>query len=104
VTPEDRLALLERRLAERPHDPFVHYGLAMCLRSLGRVAEAEGAFEELRRRHPDYVPTYLMLGQLLAGQGRAAEAARAFEDGLKAAEAKGEGHARDELKRALEDL
>jgi predicted Zn-dependent protease len=104
VTPEDRLALLQRKITERPDDPFVRYGLAMSYRSLGRDAEAEGVFVELSRRCPDYVPTYLMLGQLLAGQGRTEEAARAFEAGVKAAEVKDDRHAREELLRALEAL
>jgi len=56
------------------------------------------------RRRPEYVPTYLMLGQVLEGLDRTADAARAYEGGIAAATRHGDDHARSELGQALEVL
>ncbi|HUK66275.1 MAG TPA: tetratricopeptide repeat protein [Anaeromyxobacteraceae bacterium] len=103
MTPEERLALLQLKARERPGDPFVRYGLAMGYRSLGRDEEAVAVFDELMRRRPDYVPTYLMLGQLLVSLGRAPAAARVLAAGMEMAAKMGDAHAHAELSRALEE-
>src|SRR5512143_2584512 len=91
-------------VAERPGEPFARYSLAMALRSAGRDPEAVREFEELRRRSPDYVPTYLMLGQVLESLGRAADAAQAYEEGMAHASRAHNDHARGELEQALDTL
>jgi hypothetical protein len=58
-------------------------------------------FQEIRRRRPEYVPSYLMLGQTLESLGRDAEAAQTYEDGIAAASRANDNHARDELGQAL---
>ncbi|HEY7724344.1 MAG TPA: hypothetical protein VH880_03365 [Anaeromyxobacteraceae bacterium] len=100
----DRLAAFRRMVEQRPDEPFARYSLAMALRSEGHADGAAREFEEVRRRFPTYVPTYLMLGQVLEGLGRTAEAARAYEDGAAAASRAGNEHARSELAQALEVL
>ena len=104
MTPEQRLATFRGFVAQRPDDPFARYSLAMALRSAGDREAAAAEFQELRRRASDYVPTYLMLGQLLGELGRWPEAAQAYLDGIAAAERRGDGHARGELAAALETL
>jgi predicted Zn-dependent protease len=104
VTPEQRLAAFRKMVEQRPHEPFARYSLAMALRTAGRSEEAAREFEELRGRCPEYVPTYLMWGQVLEGLGRGAEAARAYEEGIAAAARAGNDHARSELTQALEVL
>jgi predicted Zn-dependent protease len=104
VTPEKRLETFQRMVEQRPDEPFARYSLAMALRSAGRQADAVREFQELCRRAPGYVPTYLMLGQVLEGLGRGAEAARAYQDGIQAAARSGDDHARSELAQALEVL
>ncbi len=89
---------------QRPDEPFARYSLAMSHRSLGHDAEAALEFEELLRRKPDYVPAYLMLGQVLEVLARATDAARVYENGIAAAARKNEDHARSELGQALEAL
>lgn len=91
-------------VAERPDEPFARYSLAMSYRAVGRGADAAREFEELVRRSPDYVPTYLMLGQQLEALGRPADAARIYAQGAGAAARKGDQHARSELEQALEVL
>ncbi|HZZ85468.1 MAG TPA: tetratricopeptide repeat protein [Anaeromyxobacteraceae bacterium] len=103
MTPEQRLAQLQKFVEQKPEDAFARYALAMCLRSMGRQEEAVREFEELVRRAPEYVPSYLMLGQVLEALSRREEAARAYEAGVAAARAHDE-HARGELSQALDAL
>ena len=104
MTPEKRLAAFQKMVAERPGEPFARYSLAMALRSSGRDAEAAREFEELRRRSPEYVPTYLMLGQVLEALGRGEEAGKAYQDGIAQAGRANNPHAQGELRQALEIL
>ncbi len=101
MTPEQRLAAFRQFVEKSPDDPFARYSLAMALRAAGKGEESAAEFGELARRKPDYVPTYLMLGQVLEGLGREAEAARAYEQGLAAAARTGDAHAQGELTDAL---
>lgn len=104
MTPEKRILAFQQLVEQRPEEPFARYSLAMALRSAGRVGEAVEVFQELARRAPGYVPTYLMLGQVLEGLGRGADAARAYQDGIARAASAGNEHARSELAQALEVL
>ena len=102
MTPEQRIQAFRAFVAKNPDDAFARYSLAMALRTAGLGAEAATEFEELRRRRPDYVPAYLMLGQTLEALGRDVDAARAYEDGIAAATRANDMHARNELGQALE--
>jgi predicted Zn-dependent protease len=104
MTPEQRLEAFQKFALARPDDPFTRYALAMHLRSMDRLAEAVEAFTELARRAPDYIPTWLMLGQTLEAAGRDDEAARAYQDGMAAATRRQDPHARGELEAALAAL
>jgi len=104
VTPEQRIDTFRTFVARSPDDAFSRYSLAMALRAAGRAEEAAVEFEELRRRKPEYVPAYLMAGQLLEALGRDADAARAYEDGVAAASRAADDHARSELGQALDAL
>ena len=104
VTPEQRLDQLRKFAEQKPGDPFARYALAMGLRSAGRQEDAVREFEELVRRAPEYVPSYLMLGQVLEALSRREEAARVYEAGVTAATRAHDEHARGELSQALEAL
>ena len=104
MTPEERLAAFQKFAAARPDDPFTRYSLAMQYRSMGRLAEAVEAFRELARRAPDYVPTWLMLGQALEALGQGGDAAQAYRAGIAAATRQSNQHARGELEDALGQL
>jgi predicted Zn-dependent protease len=101
MTPEQRLETFRRFVSASPDDPFARYSLAMALRSAGRGEEAASEFREIARRRPGYVPTYLMLGQVLEALGKDGEAARAYQDGMEAAAKASDGHAQSELEQAL---
>jgi predicted Zn-dependent protease len=96
-----RLDFLVKMTSTGNEDPFVWYGLAMEYRSLSRFDEALATFEALRTRTPDYVPMYLMCGQMLEQMGRAADARAWLTSGIVAARAKGDAHAASELEGAL---
>jgi predicted Zn-dependent protease len=96
-----RLEFLSKMASSGSHDPFVWYGLAMEYRSLGRFDEALATFDTLRAKNPDYVPMYLMCGQMLESMGRAEDARAWLTSGIEAARAKGDGHALSELEGAL---
>jgi tetratricopeptide (TPR) repeat protein len=91
-------------LTSKSTDPFAWYGLAMEYRSLSRFDEAISTFELLRSRSPEYVPMYLMCGQVLESLGRHDEARAWLGSGLEVATAKGDAHAASELQTALATL
>jgi len=104
MTPDKRLEAFRQFVAKRPADPFARYSLAMQLRSMGRADEAASELREVAQRSPEYVPAYIILGQVLEGLGDGAEAARVYEAGVAAATRAGNEHARSELSRALDSL
>lgn len=99
-----RLSKLEALVAGGSDDPFVHYGLAMEYRSLERVGDALATFERLRATHPEYLPMYLLCGQMLAGEGNTDAARDWLSAGLELATQKGDGKAKGELGEALAEL
>lgn len=99
-----RLELLERMIAKGTDDPFVRYARALELRSLERNDEALAALAEVRERHPDYVPCYLMAGQIAIALGRAQEAKDWLTLGVDVATRVGDDHALSEMRRALDTL
>jgi predicted Zn-dependent protease len=96
-----RLAMLESMVAGGSADAFAWYGLAMEYRRAGRIGEALTTFGTLRERQPDYLPMYLMAGQVLLEQKRPAEARDWLEAGLALARAQNAAHAMNELESAL---
>lgn len=96
-----RLAMLESMVAGGSADAFAWYGLAMEYRRAGRVSDALGTFGSLRERQPDYLPMYLMAGQLLIEQKRPSEAREWLEAGIALARAQNAAHALGELESAL---
>jgi hypothetical protein len=99
-----RLDYLKKLTDGGSTDPFAWYGLAMEYRTLGRHGDALAAFEALRARTPDYVPMYLMCGQMLEQMGRLDDAKAWMVAGIEAARKKGDAHAAGELEGALSAL
>src|SRR5713226_6663676 len=69
-----RRQLLEDFVAKKPDDAFSRYGLAMECMNSGDPAAADTHFRALLERDADYIPAYLMYGQLLARESRTGEA------------------------------
>ena len=99
-----RLAAFEKMTKAGTDDPMAWYGLGMEYRRLERNDDALRTFTELRRRLPDYVPTYLMCAQLLVDMGRRAEAREWSEKGIVVAAEKKDSHAKGELESFLAGL
>jgi predicted Zn-dependent protease len=99
-----RLLFLEKTVSEGSEDPFAWYGLAMEYRRLERHEDALRVFGELRKKKPDYVPMYLMCGQMLEQMARRDEAREWLEAGVVAARGAGQAHALGELEAALAAL
>jgi len=104
MTANKRLLYLEKITAEGSTDPFAWYGLALEYRNAERWDEALQTFTTLRAAHADYVPLYLMCGQMLEKIGRKDEAREWLEAGVAAARAKNDSHALGELESALAAL
>ena len=99
-----RLEMLEKMVGAGTDDPFVHYAHAMELRSLGRLAESLVAYRAVIARFSDYVPTYLMAGQVADELGEVDVASEVLTQGIDRARAAGDGKAVSELESALDAL
>ena len=99
-----RLEMLDSMLAKGSTDPFHWYARALELRSLGRLDEALSALRDVSERFPEYVPTYLMAGQVASELDRNEEAREFCRAGLRVAEAAGESKAVSELQAHLDSL
>jgi thioredoxin-like negative regulator of GroEL len=99
-----RRQMLEEFVARKPDEAFSRYGLAMECMNSGDSAAADTHFRALLERNADYIPAYLMYGQLLARESRAGEAKQVLSTGIAAAAKKGDDHARSEMEALLNDL
>lgn len=99
-----RLAMLEARIAKGADDPFIFYARALELRSLGRLEQTLQALEEVATRFPQYVPTFLMAGQVAAELQQTEVARDYLQRGIALSEEVGDHHAHSELLAALEAL
>lgn len=99
-----RLAMFDTMIAKGSEDPFVHYARAMELRSLERLEDALGAFDEIAERFPTYVPTYLMAAQVAEKLGRIEDAEAWCDRGLERAREAGDAHAAGELQAFRDEL
>jgi cytochrome c-type biogenesis protein CcmH/NrfG len=99
-----RRQLLEEFVAQKPDDAFSRYGLAMECMNSGDPSAADVHFRALLERNADYIPSYLMYGQLLARESRNDEARQVLSNGMAAAAKKGDEHARSEMETLLGEL
>lgn len=99
-----RLAMLESLTASGKADAFAWYGLGMEYRREGRRDDALRTFEQLRAQNPDYLPMYLMAGQILIDASRPDDAREWLEAGIRLARGQGNHHALGELEGALDSL
>ena len=98
-----RLAMLEQMTASPKADAFAWYGLAMEYRRENRETDAENAFQQLRAKFPDYLPQYLMAGQLLK-DSKPDAAKEWINAGIALATARGDSKTLGELEQVLAEL
>src|ERR1700686_2187370 len=99
-----RRQVLEEFVQKSPGDAFSRYGLAMECMSTGDASAAISSFESLLQQHADYIPAYLMYGQLLVRESRPDEAKQILTTGIAAAGKKGDEHAVSEMQALLSDI
>ena len=99
-----RRQMLEEFVAKKPDDAFTRYGLAMECMNSGDPAAADTHFRALLERNANYIPAYLMYGQLLARESRVSEAKQILSNGIAAATKKGDQHASSEMAAFLAEL
>jgi tetratricopeptide (TPR) repeat protein len=99
-----RLDILKSMVAANPSDSFSRYGLAMEYRKGGDLEAAVAEFQALLAANPDYAAGYFHAGQTLERAGRAEEAREMYRAGIEVTTRKGDLHARDELRAALDML
>lgn len=99
-----RLEKLEAMYRDDPTDEFVCYGLAMEYRSAERHDEALKLFQTLTRNTPPHVPSFFMMGQMLAEIERTDEAKAALRNGIECGEQQGDMHAVGEMTEFLATL
>lgn len=95
---------LQKMLERTPGDPFLLYGIAMEHKKAGDDTLAVEFFERTIVADPDYCYAYYQRGQVLESSGDADGARLAYQDGIMAANRKGDSHARSELQAALDLL
>jgi cytochrome c-type biogenesis protein CcmH/NrfG len=100
----DRAAMLVELLTQDPNNILARYGLAMEYSNSGEFDRALGEFQKLLDANPDYAAGYFMAAQTLVKARRPEEAKRMLEDGIAAAQRKGDNHARSEMQAMLEEI
>jgi predicted Zn-dependent protease len=96
-----RLTMLESLTQSGKADAFAWYGLALEYKREGRSADCLATFQKLRELHPEYLPMYLMAGQVLLTEERTDEAKSWLKAGIVVAQQQGNAHALGELESAL---
>lgn len=98
-----RLIVLKKMVESGQADSFARYALALELKKEGLLEESLEAFQALRDADPNYLPQYLMAGQMLIDAGRQTDARTWLEPGLALAQRLGDGKAAGEIQSALSD-
>ena len=65
LTPDQIMAIFQKRGLENPKDPIPHAGQAKLLEIMGRPQEAVMAYQAALRRDPDFLPAITGLADLL---------------------------------------
>jgi len=100
----DRTAMLAELLLQDPNNVLARYGLAMEYSNAGEFARALEEFQKLLAANPDYPAGYFMAAQTLVKAKRPEEAKKMLQDGIAAAQRKGDNHARSEMQAMLEEI
>lgn len=100
----DRISTLSEILAQDPNNAFARYGLAMEYANSGNTEQALEHFARLLSADPDYAAGYFMAAQTLAKANRMDEARTMLQNGIAAAQRKGDSHAAGEMQGMLDEL
>ncbi len=101
---KSRLEQFKEFVEMDPDDTFSRYALAMEYMSVPDYGEAVRNFEEVIRLDPTYSAAYFQAAIALRNDQRTDQAKRFLQTGIEVAEKKGDWHARDEMRAALDEL
>jgi Tfp pilus assembly protein PilF len=96
---EDRIAQLQKFREESPDDPFIIYALATEYKEEA-PQEAKKLFDELLKKHENYIGTYYHAAALYSEFFDRDKADEIYQKGISLAQKNGEHHALRELKNA----
>lgn len=100
----DRIAMLSEVLSQDPNNVFARYGLAMEYSNSGQLKQAIEEFQKLLSTHPDYAAGYFMAAQALVKSDQRDDAIKMLQQGIVAAERKGDSHAQSEMQAMLDEM
>ena len=100
----DRIAMLTEALAQDPNNVFARYGLAMEYSNSGQMKQAIEEFHKLLSAHPDYAAGYFMAAQTLAKCEQRDDAIKMLQQGIAAAQRKGDSYAQSEMQAMLDEM
>lgn len=95
---------LEALLAKGTDNALLRFGLANEYLKLGQLEQAIGHLRKAVTHDPKYSAAWKRLGKALADAGHKAEAIRAYEDGIRVAQEKGDVQAAKEMRVFLKRL
>ena len=95
---------LEALLAKGTDNALLRFGLANEYLKLGQLEQAIGHLRKALVHDPKYSAAWKRLAQALADTGRTQDAIAAYEDGIRAAEEKGDVQAAKEMRVFLKRL
>ncbi len=96
--------MLNEILTQDPNNAFARYGLALEYSNSGKLEQALEQFQKLLSANPDYAAGYFMAAQTLMKSDRRAEAREMLENGILAAQRKGDAHAASEMQGMLAEI
>ena len=99
-----RIEALTAVLSQDPNNILARYGLAMEYSNSGQLEQALDEFHKLLSANPDYPAGYFMAAQTLMKCERPEEARKMLQDGIAAAQRKGDGHAQSEMQAMLDEI
>jgi len=101
MTTNKRLAFLTQLVQSGKADAFAHYALAMEYKKEGNIPQAHEAFEQLHATFPEYLPQYLMAGQMHLDHQQVEMAKSWLSRGLALAQKVGDSKTAAEIEAAL---
>jgi Tfp pilus assembly protein PilF len=101
---KSRLEQIKEFVEMDPADTFARYALGMEYLGISEFGESVRQFEEVIHLDPDYSSAYFQAAIASQNMKKMDEAAEFLRKGIEVAEKKGEWHARDEMKEALDAI
>jgi len=99
-----RLERLQQLAATQPDDPLTHYAIGLELLAQERAAEARDAFNRVLALDSRYTPALMQRARAEIKLGLRDAAVATLADGIAAAQAAGDRHAADEMRKLREAL